>query len=533
MSESNTNNSISQSVSSQYPSSLSDKNTLNNNMFDSVTQSLSQITTSVFSMSQPSSTNTTLERHKHGNTKTVIIPPPPGIKPPIVRRNSQQSVQSVNDNTINSVGSSFITSPQNIVHSSLIVPPNNAEINTSLCDNQISKQSNSANALGSENNFIPVKNQLSSITSSFSTKQQITSMTNVNNENTGSTVSTLHIPVLSVSKSNNSGAFKSNVPILSSSYSLVSLASNNIPTTRPLSSILLDTNSEKKQSCSNKNPFISAAPDKIKTVRFADRYMLPSKYENMSLPDLSNIPGFTDSSSDESDFDLSASYTSLNPFSLDSTSTKTKSFKINASKSTHFIHSITNPNMTSSLSASKSLSNINKTNKNPFYTDNTGSNNTLFTNDSSEFKLGNTFFTSLLITKSLSDTVNEKDIPKTMSECKVRPATSESNSILNKVSSANANTINNITNASNLLPPMKSSSTESKPNGESTNVTNTEFPVMSNSNASGDLSQLKPLSGGQKSAEEQKTSGDRYAALKDLDDMFKSTVLSEGIQCYK
>ena len=63
MSESNTNNSISQSVSSQYPSSLSDKNTLNNKTFDSVTQSLSQITTSVFSISQPSSTNTSFEKH--------------------------------------------------------------------------------------------------------------------------------------------------------------------------------------------------------------------------------------------------------------------------------------------------------------------------------------------------------------------------------------------------------------------------------------------------------------------------------------
>ena len=526
MSESNTNNSISQRFSSLYPLSSSDKNTLNNNKTDSVTQSLSQITTSVFTISQPSSTNITLVRHKHDNAKTVIIPPPPGFKPPIVRRNSHQLV---NDNTINSVCSSLSTSTQNIVHSSLIVPQNNTIMNTSSSDNQTSKQSDSKNILGSTNNFIPVTNQLSSIQSSFSTKQQIKSTTNVNNKDTGSKVSTLPIPMLSASKGSNSGAFTSNAPNTSSSYSLVSLTSNNIPTTRPLSSILLDTSSEKKQKYSNRNPFLSAAPDKIKTVRFADRYMLPSKYENMSLPDLSNIPGFSDSSSDESDFDLSASYTSLNPFSLDSTSAKTKSLKINASKSTHFIHSITNTNITYSLSASKSLSNISKANKNPFYTDNTGSKNTLSTNDSSEFKLGNTFFASLLITKSFSDTLNEKDIPKTMSECKDQPAISESSSSVNIVSSANANTINNITNASNLLPPMKSSSTESKPNGESTNATNAEFPVMSNSNASGDLSQLKPLSGGQKSAEEQKSSGDRYAALKDLDDMFKSTVLSEGI----
>jgi len=386
MSESNTNNSISQSFSSLYHLSSSDKSTLNNNTLDSVTQSLSQITTSVFTMSQPSSTNTSLEIHKQGNAKTVIIPPPPGFKPPIVRRNSHQLVT---DNTINSVCSSFSTSTQNIVTSCLIVPLNNAVIDTSLSDNQILKQSDSANVLGSTHNFIPVTNQLSSIASSFSTKQQVKSTANVNNNNTGSTISTLSIPISSASKGNNSGAFKSNVPITSSSYSLVSVTSNNIPTPRPLSSILLDTNSEKKQSYSNKNPFLSAAPDKIKTVRFADRYMLPSKYENMSLPDLSNLPGFSDSSSDESDFDLSASYTSLNPFSLDSTSTKTKSLKINASKSTHFLHSIKNPNMTTSLSVSKSLSDINKANKNPFYTDYTGSNGTLCTNDSSEFKLGN------------------------------------------------------------------------------------------------------------------------------------------------
>ena len=504
----------------------SDKKTLNNNTFDSVAQSLSQITTSVFSISQPSSTNTSFEKHKQEKAKTVIIPPPPGFKPPLVRRSSHQLV---NDNAINSVCSSFSTSTQNFVKSPLIVPQNNAVIHTSLSENQISKQSDSLNVLGSTNNSIPVTNQLSSITSPFSTSMQIKSMMNVNNKNIGSTVITLPIPILSASKGNSSGAFESNVPITSSSYSLVSLTSSNIPTTRPISSILLDTNSEKKQSCSNKNPFLSAAPDKIKTVRFADRYMLPSKYENMSLPDLSNIPGFSDSSSDESDFDLSASYTSLNPFSRDSTSAKTKSLKINASKSTNLIRSITNPNMTSRLSASKSLSNINKANKNPFYTDNTGSNSTLCTNDSSEFKLGDTFFSSLLITKSFSDTVNEKDITKTMYDCKDRPAISESNTSLNIVSSANADTINNITNASNLLPPMKSPSTELKLNGESTNLTNAEFPVMSNSNASGDLSQLKPLSGGQKSAEEQKSSGDRYAALKDLDDMFKSTVLSEGI----
>ena len=92
----------------------------------------------------------------------------------------------------------------------------------------------------------------------------------------------------------------------------------------------------------------------------------------------------------------------------------------------------------------------------------------------------------------------------------------------------NQSKIDNNTNASNLLPHPKSSSLAIVPKTESNDQSNSEFPVNSNSNASGDLSQVNFSSSGQKKSVEEKSSSDRYAALKDLDDMFKSTVLSEG-----
>ena len=76
---------------------------------------------------------------------------------------------------------------------------------------------------------------------------------------------------------------------------------------------------------------------------------------------------------------------------------------------------------------------------------------------------------------------------------------------------------------------MNLSSPQSKPKCESNHETDSEFPVMSNADASGDQSKgTLSSNGGQKKSEEQKSASDRYAALKDLDDMFKSTVLSEG-----
>ena len=117
--------------------------------------------------------------------------------------------------------------------------------------------------------------------------------------------------------------------------------------------------------------------------------------------------------------------------------------------------------------------------------------------------------------------------PVTLSDNEDYHVSSTTKSSLKDVDSVNNNEISNNTNNSNLLPPMNLSSQPPPP--KSNHEIDSEFPVMSNSNASEDQSKSNLSSnGGQKKSEEQKSASDRYAALKDLDDMFKSTVLSEG-----
>ena len=89
-----------------------------------------------------------------------------------------------------------------------------------------------------------------------------------------------------------------------------------------------------------------------------------------------------------------------------------------------------------------------------------------------------------------------------------------------------------ITNFSTNFPPMTAFSATITENQLEKTIKNAH-PTTPDSNTNGDLSKIAFASTEQKnSIEIQKTSddtaGDRYAALKDLDDMFKSTVMSES-----
>ena len=89
-----------------------------------------------------------------------------------------------------------------------------------------------------------------------------------------------------------------------------------------------------------------------------------------------------------------------------------------------------------------------------------------------------------------------------------------------------------ITNFSTNFPPMTAFSATTTENQSEKTIKNADPPTP-DSNTNGDLTKIAFASTEQKnSIELQKTSddtaGDRYAALKDLDDMFKSTVMSES-----
>lgn len=89
-----------------------------------------------------------------------------------------------------------------------------------------------------------------------------------------------------------------------------------------------------------------------------------------------------------------------------------------------------------------------------------------------------------------------------------------------------------ITNFSTNFPPMTAFSATTTENQLEKTIKNAD-PPNPDSNTNGDLSKIAFASTEQKnSIEIQKTSddtaGDRYAALKDLDDMFKTTVMSES-----
>ena len=89
-----------------------------------------------------------------------------------------------------------------------------------------------------------------------------------------------------------------------------------------------------------------------------------------------------------------------------------------------------------------------------------------------------------------------------------------------------------ITKVSTNFPPMTAFSATTTENQSEKTIKNADPPTP-DSNTNGDLTKIAFASTEQKnSIELQKTSddtaGDRYAALKDLDDMFKSTVMSES-----
>ena len=97
-------------------------------------------------------------------------------------------------------------------------------------------------------------------------------------------------------------------------------------------------------------------------------------------------------------------------------------------------------------------------------------------------------------------------------------------------------TLINTTNWFNVLPPMNTSSTIT--NGQNVHIRETKKSDIATvppdfTTAEGLRKVAFPSALGQTNApqasKDNKSAGDRYAALKDLDDMFKTTVMSEGM----
>ena len=335
----------------------------------------------------------------------------------------------------------------------------------------------------------------------------------------------------------------------------------------------------------------NARSDQIKIVRFADtntfmpntHHKLLPKQANLSLPDLTKKSKhyLNESSSEDSDFDLSASYTSLNPFSPKSMSycnqfsqiSKTQSDcnleltkainpspQLPDSLNTHLVDSKSNTlfrnkhpskNVVPEHGSLTNSLNINTCNaiennlgscysyyNNPFYQNKFAPVVNLTKDGSTASELGEEFFACLSKTAPIKLIENNTD--KETVIFSVDPVNALYSDTLNKNESSVYDNVwkFNTTNDLDFFPPsMTTSLTRTTVLYKTLGLNvNSRIPTsMSDSNADGEISKIPfPNSSQTGKTKEQlgaieaKEAKDRYAALKDLDDIFKSTVMCEG-----
>ena len=512
-----------------------------------VSSALSTATESVFSTASYLQISSRAQNKKDNCLESIIIPPPPGFKPPITKYSSPRE-PAIREIDSKAATSNTTNKEELSLNIDKCILSNHINNSMSLSSAYSSKASNAKSKIKSE-----IASTLSSTT--LHCNLQATN---------------LHL----------TDTYANQKSITHSSQKDQQIdPSKNLPDT------FISPNLYKQYTTSNRltkqNDHVLS--DRINIAGFSDkdsllpniRRTLPPKYENSSLPDLTiiSINNSKDCTNDDCDIDLSGSCTSFNPFLTSSifsrtfnsnSITETQNMGIKPTENNNaFIEdhlplkyfssqsnddTMLNSKRTNSISGKSSNSVKGKFDfKKTIVQDVTSQSNPFYTNEIAPcnkfnelplttvkaIRLGEDFFAGIS-TNRTSPKMLHHSSDSNINQCANNNVNEISKSIVKTDAfSVNRNvSLTKITNFSTNFPPMTAFSATTTENQSEKTIKNADPPTP-DSNTNGDLTKIAFASTEQKnSIELQKTSddtaGDRYAALKDLDDMFKSTVMSES-----
>ena len=549
MCESNKNNMPKDMVFNSHSNTNSSKENKKSFHIPSVSSALSTATESVFSTASNLQISSRAQNKNDTSLASIIIPPPPGFKPPITKYSSprEPAIREIDSNaaTFNTTNKEELS-----LNIDKCILSNHINNSMSLSSAYSSKASHARSKINSE-----IASRLSP--------------------------STLHCNLQATNlQLTDTYANENSIPHSSKKDQQIDRLKN-------LPSTFISPNLYKQQTTSNRlikqNDHVLS--DRINIAGFSDkdsllpnlrRTLLP-KYENASLPDLTiiSINNSKDCTNDDCYIDLNASFTSLNPFltspifsrTFNSNSiTETQNMGIKTvennnafieydlpskyfsshsnddtmlnSKRSNLISGKSSNSAKGKFDFEKTLRQDVTSQSNPFYTNEIApcnKFNELPLTTIKAIRLGEDFFAEIATNRSKtspkmpdhsSDSNNNQCSNNTVNEISKSIIKTDALSVSRNVS------LTKITKVSTNFPPMTAFSETTTENRLEKTIKIADTPTP-DSNTNDDLSKIAFASTEQKkSIEIQKTSddtaGDRYAALKDLDDMFKSTVMSES-----
>ena len=515
----------------------------------SVSSALSTATESVFSTTSYLQISSRAQNKKDNRLASIIISPPPGFKPPITKYSSpvEPAIREIDSKA----ATSNTTNKEEL----------SLNIDKCILSNQINNSMSLYGAYSSKASHARSKIK-SEIASTLSSTTLHCNLQATNLHPTDTYANQKLIP----------HSFQKDQQID---------PSKNLPDT------FISPNLYKQHTTSNRltkqNDHVLS--DRINIAGFSDkdsiltniRRTLPPKYENSSLPDLTiiSINNSKYCTNDNCDIDSSGTCTSFNPFLTSSifsrtfnsnSITETPNIGIKPTENNNALieghlpskyfssqsndDTMLNSKRSNSISGKSSNSVKGKFDfKKTIVQDVTSQNNPFYTNEIAPcnkfnelplttvkaIRLGEDFFSGIATKRSITS-------PKILHHSSDSNTNQCANDNVNEISksifktdafSVNRNvSLTKITNFSTNFPPMTAFSATTTENRLEKTIKIADPPTP-DSKTNGDLSKIAFPSTEQKnSIEKQKTSddtaGDRYAALKDLDDMFKSTVMSEG-----
>ena len=570
--------------------------------------------------------NEPLLSDKSHNLTSIIIPPPPGFKPPVISQCLHQLPQADKEEP-SSVLSGALSNLRYIPKSS--APPNISDNDILATKSLVSKNSSlvyhstypGSFEINQQSTICTLSNvTIDPIFSALTSTTVAVVYTGCSNaadrglcspKQSYSHISQTNCPVVpkiaDISASSENGSIKkypftnnfANNNFNGKSYSSTDIATadmngnpfaspshgsqstnhstnfTNVPLTRVTTNAQASINASKTKTD-------HASSNQIKTVRFANtnnfspllQRRLIEKRANMSLPNLmsKSTEYSSESSSEDSDVDLSASYSSLNPFSPNFKSSCHQTFehfkrskydiennepcrKSHLSNSTNSSLNYLNSKFSKNHPLNNILpkrstscnTNINDNSdiqhdstqccisNNPFYQNQFESGHKYLNNGKTVSKLGDNFFACMLNTDPKESSTSNIDT-KTVSV---------------KVANINSFCRDRLKHEKNLPNNSLSFNTTNNFEFSPTSMTTLSSPTLTpksiqpniKSRTTNDLAHLHSENDSRKSSQNSsqnisakselgtlgdKETEDRYAALKDLDDVFKSTVLSEG-----
>ena len=550
----------------------------------SVSVALSTATKSVFSTESQIHCNTSSFSEKYNNSGVITIPPPPGFKPPVlnhyqrtneIKTTDSYSAQSgtmvrpVSDLylSVSPLGSKyepeFLESSRSI-YVGTDIQSTSSEKAQSLLTKSVYTSSTTNNRSFSTSCetslptcISPVKYTLSNI-SAIATKTNYSFLSQIDDPRTSRNIAKIvtsntqtdkNCAVISnidqndryenssILSNKDANTFSNRNPFLSikSSSRLISSSTSVAPISLLQNIPNYNTYFDKKSTQTQHIP-----SEKIKIVSFANkdsflqktRPWLAPKQENMSLPNLTSkgMHYHTESSSDEEEYNMSASYTSLNPFLPNSVLSREPLLsKINPREK--FFDGDTDE-VTSKTSYVEKYSC-----HNPFYPYATSRNKSNIDENTCK-SLGENLFAFLMTPKRPKTIKDNTNVTKGTYKLSL-PVTNPNICSKNDINSVCTDSfLYNTTKTLNLFTPMNYSTEPSTCANKSHH--NTDISQMSISTSNSNETDVDSSKSSFPNPEEKKSgidqtrtrdrknSADRYAALKDLDDMFKTTVMSEG-----